>query len=94
MEELSNIWMLDGPVNFDLAHQLLLCPASLQRGLLDDLGGANSLRIHLDELIALGEATLTKKLTFDIRSVAYLTIRMLYALLNDLGRWVARVAPA
>lgn len=47
MKKLGNIWMFDRPVNFDLAHQLLLRPAPLQRGLLDDLGGADRLRVHL-----------------------------------------------
>ena len=94
MEELGDIWMLHRPVNFDLTHQLLLCPASLQRGLLNDLGCAHCLRVHLHELVALRETTLSKELAFDILPVADLTIRMLYALLDELSSWVARVTPA
>ena len=30
MKELSDICMLDRPVNFDFTHQLLFCPTSLQ----------------------------------------------------------------
>lgn len=86
--------MLHRPVNFDLAHQLLLCPAPLQRGLLDDLGGAHCLRVHLHELVALGETTLSKELTLYILPVADLTICMLYAFFDELGCWVAAVAPA
>ena len=86
--------MLDRPVNFDLAHQLLLCPAPLQRGLLDDLGCAHCLRVRLHELVALRETTLSKKLTLYILPVADLTICMLYAFFDELGCWVARVGPA
>jgi hypothetical protein len=94
MKKLGNIWMLDRPVNFDLTHQLLLRPAPLQRGLLDDLGRAHRLRVHLHELVALGEATLSKELALHVLPVADLTIGMLYALLDELGGGVARVTPA
>ena len=81
--------MLDRPVNFDLAHQLLLRPAPLQRGLLDDLGCADRLRVHLHQLIAFGEATLSKELTLDIRSVADLSVLVLDTLFDDLSARVS-----
>ena len=39
VQELGHVGMLDRPVNFDFTHQLLLRPAPLQRGLLDNFGG-------------------------------------------------------
>ena len=74
VQELGHVRMLDRPVNFDLTHQLLLRPTPLQRGLLNDLGRAHCLRVHLHELVALGEAALSKELAFDVLPVADLTI--------------------
>lgn len=59
VEELGDVGMLDRPVNFDLTHQLLLCSTPLQRGLLDDFGCTDCLRVHLNELVALGESALS-----------------------------------
>lgn len=96
MKELSHICMLNRPMNFDFAHQLLLCPAPLQRGLLDNLGCTDCLRVHLNELVAFGEATLAKEFSLDILPVSHFTILMLYALLDDLvlGCWIAAIASA
>ena len=45
-------------MDLDLAHQLLLGTRSLERALVDDLSGRDSLSFTLNELIALCEATL------------------------------------
>ena len=96
MKELSDICMLDRPVNFDFTHQLLFCPTSLQRRLLDNFGGTNCLCIHLNKLIAFCEATFTQELSFHILSISHFTILMLYALFNDLmlSSWITCIAPA
>lgn len=84
MCELRDVLVLDGSVNFDLTHQLLLGAAPLQRTLLDDLRRRDRLRIALHEFVTLGEAALAQKLSFDIIAVADLTVLMLDALLDDL----------
>jgi hypothetical protein len=94
MKELCNVGMLDGPVNFDFTHQLLLRSTPLKRGLLNNFGRAHCLGVHLYELVALGEATLSEKLAFDILPVAHFTICVLYALLDQLGCWVACIGPS
>ena len=94
VKELGHIGMLDRPVNFDFTHQLLLCPTSLQRRLLDNFGCTNCLCIHLNKLIALCKAALTQELSFDVLSIRHFTILMLYALLNDLMlcSWITCIA--
>ena len=92
MQELGHVRMLDRPVNFDFAHELLLGPASLQRGLLDNFGRAYRLRVHLHELVAFGEAALAKELALDILTVADLTICVLYAFLDELCSRVAGIS--
>ena len=94
VQELGHVRMLDRPVNFDLTHQLLLRPAPLQRRLLDNFSSTHGLGVHLHELIALGEATLSQELALDVLSVADLAICVLNALFNELSGWVAGVAPA
>ena len=83
--ELSHIHVLDRPVDLDLTHELLFRPASLKRGLLDNLCGRHGLRLTLDELVALREATLAEELALDVLSVADLSIRVLHSLLHNLG---------
>ena len=92
MKELSHICMLNRPMNFDFAHQLLLCPAPLQRGLLDDLGCTDCLRVHLNELVTFCEATLAKEFSLDILPVGHFTILMLYAFLDELSCRVAGIS--
>ena len=97
LKELSHIGMLDRPVNFDFTHQLLFCPTSLQRRLLDNFGGTNCLCLHLNELIAFCEATFTQELSFHILSISHFAILMLNALFNDLmmsSSWITCIAPA
>ena len=94
MEELSHIGMLDRPVNFDFTHQLLLRSTPLKRGLLDNFGGADCLSVHLYELIALGEATLSQELALDVLPVADFAICVLYSLLDELSCWVAGIGPS
>ena len=96
LKELSHIGMLDRPVNFDFTHQLLFCPTSLQRRLLDNFGGTNCLCLHRNELVAFCEATFTQELSFHVLPIGHLAILLLYALLNDLmlSSWITCVAPA
>lgn len=96
MKKLGHIRMLDRPVNFDFTHQLLLCSASLQRGLLNNFGCADRLRVHLDELVAFGKAALSEELSFDVLSISDFAILMLYALFDDLmlGGRIACIATA
>lgn len=71
-------------MNLNLTHELLLGPAPLQTCLLYDLGGRDSLVFALHKLITLCEATFSKKLPFDVLSVADLPILMLNALFHNL----------
>lgn len=94
MQELCDVGMLDRPVNFDFTHQFLLCPTPLKRGLLNNFGRAHCLRVHLYELVTLGEPTFSEEFALHILSVAHLSICVLYALLDELGRWVACISPS
>ena len=95
MKELSDICMLDRPVNFDFTHQLLFCPTSLQRRLLDNFGCTNCLCVHLNKLITFCKATFPQKLSFHVLSICHFTILMLYALFDDLMlcSWITCIAP-
>ena len=89
VDELRDVLVLDRAVNFDLAHQLLLGAAPLQRALVDNLGRRYRLRVALHELIALREAALAQKLSFDVISVADLPVLMLDTLFDDLSARVS-----
>ena len=71
-------------MNFNFTHQLLFCSTSLEGCFLDDFSCCNSFRITLHKFIAFSESTFSKKFTFDILSVAYLTILMFYSFFNNL----------
>ena len=85
VHELANILVLDGSMDLDFGHQLLLGSASLQRGLVDDLGCTNTLRLALHKLIALGKATLSKEFTLDVLAERGVSVLVLDSLLDDLG---------
>lgn len=57
MLKLSHIGMLDGSMNLNLTHELLLGSAPLERGLLNDLGSGDGFGLTLDKLIALCESS-------------------------------------
>ena len=85
VHELANILVLDGSMDLDFGHQLLLGSASLQRGLVDDLGRTNTLRLALHKLIALGKATLSKEFTLDVLAERGVSVLVLDSLFDDLG---------
>jgi len=66
MLELDHMLVVDGPVNLDLAHELLLGPALGKRGLFDDFGRLDGLAFLVLEFVALGEASLAQELALDI----------------------------
>ena len=77
--------VLDGPMNFDLAHQLLFCSAALQRGLLDDFCGCNVFVVALNELVAFCESSLAEELSFDILSIGHFAVCVLQFFFDDLS---------
>ena len=66
MLEVAHVGVLDTPVDFDLAHQLLLRPALGQAGLLDDLGSVDELGLGIDEFETFGEASLAEELSLEV----------------------------
>mmetsp|Transcript_23065 Transcript_23065/g.30686 ORF Transcript_23065/g.30686 Transcript_23065/m.30686 type:complete len:116 (-) Transcript_23065:289-636(-) len=56
--EVAHMRVLDTAMNLDLTHELLLGPTLRQRRLLDDFGGVDEVGFCVDELEALGEASL------------------------------------
>ena len=72
-------------MNLDFTHQLLLCATPLQRGLLNDFGSSDLLCVTLDKFIALSEATLAQEFSFQILSIADLSVLMLDSLLDNLS---------
>lgn len=72
-------------MDLDLTHQLLLGSASLQRRLLNDLRGCYLFVVALDELIALGKASLAQEFAFDVLPESHLAILVLELFLDNLG---------
>ena len=66
--------VLDGSMNLDLAHELLLGAAPLQRAFQDDLGRRNCFRVALNEFVTLSKTAFAQKLSLGIFPVADLTI--------------------
>ena len=89
MHKLGHIAVLDGPMNLDLTHELLLGPAPLQRGLLNNLGRGDGLGLALDKFVALCKSTFAQELSFHVLSIRYLPILMLDSFLDYLGGGVA-----
>ena len=67
---MTDIRMFDTPVDFDLAHQLLLGSTLGQTRFLDDFRSMYESSIGVNEFIALGETTLAKELSFNISADA------------------------
>ena len=59
--EVADVGVLNTAMNLDLAHQLLLRSTLGQAGLLDDFGRMYEACVGIYELVALGEATLSKE---------------------------------
>lgn len=72
-------------MDFDLTHELLLGPASLQRCLLNDFGSRDCFVITLYKFVAFGKASLTQELALDILSITDLSVLMLDLFLHNLG---------
>ena len=64
--KMAHIIVFDAAVNLYLAHQFLLGSTLGQTGLLDDLGRVDEGSVGIDEFVALREATLSKKLAFEV----------------------------
>ena len=80
----TNVIVLDGPMNFDLTHQLLLCSALREARLLDNLGCMHELSLTVDELVALGKASLAKIFSFYVPFDSNLVVRLFEFLFYDL----------
>jgi hypothetical protein len=57
MLELYYVLVMDGPMDFDLTHELLFCPALSEGSLLHNLGCTDLLGFLVDEFIAFSEAS-------------------------------------
>ena len=78
MLKLAHVAVLNAPVNFDLAHQLLLCSAFGQAGLLNDLGSMDIIGFSIDEFPTFGKPSLAQKLALDIPSCPVLVPRLIF----------------
>lgn len=81
--EPHDVVVVETAVDLDLGHQLLLRAGLGQGGLRDDLGGRDSLRLEVCELVALGEAALSQKLPAKVLLDADVAIELDDLLLND-----------
>ena len=82
MLKVANVRVLDAPVDLDLAHKLLLGSTLCQTALLDDFGRMHECSLRIDELEALGEASLAEEFSFEIASDANFTIRLFELFFN------------
>ena len=85
MLELTNELVLQTPVDFDFAHQLLLGSALRQRRLLHNFAGVDVLRLVTHELITLGEPSLAQEFAFSVSSNLDGAIGVLDLLLDYCG---------
>ena len=83
MLELHHVLVLHGPVDLDLAHQLLLRAALRQGRLQDHLGRVDGARLLARELVALRETALAQELALDVAPHLRLSVRLHNALLDD-----------
>lgn len=74
---MAHIIVFDATVNLYLAHQFLLGSALGQTRLLDDLGRVDEGGVGIDEFVALREATLPKKLAFEVATDSNLAALLL-----------------
>lgn len=88
VNKLCDVGMLDGPVDLDLTHELLLGPTSLKRRLVNDLGCSDLFGVALDEFIALGKASFAQELALNVLPEAHLPVLVFDFLLHDLGALV------
>ena len=75
--EMTHIIVFDAAVNLYLAHQFLLGTTLGQTRLLDDLGRVDEGGIGIDEFVTLREATLPKKLAFEVATDSNLATLLL-----------------
>jgi len=81
--EVAHVCVLDGAVDFDLAHELLFGAALGEGGLLDYFGGMDEVCLSIDEFKALGEASFAEELAFEVPANADFAALLLELLLND-----------
>ena len=75
--EVAHIIVFNAAVNLYLAHKFLLGSALGQTRLLDDLGRVDEGGVGIDEFVALREATLPKKLAFEVATDSNLAALLL-----------------
>lgn len=92
MHKLSHVGMFDGSMNLNLTHELLLGPAPLERGLLNDLGSSDSFGLALDKLIALCESSFSQEFSLDVLSIRNFSILMLDPFLDNLSSSSSRLS--
>jgi hypothetical protein len=78
MLELAHVVVLNASVDFDLTHQLLLCSAFGQAGLLNDLGSMDIISFSINEFPTFGKPSLAQKLALDIPSCPVFVPRLIF----------------
>jgi hypothetical protein len=81
--EADDVAVVEGPMNFDLAHELLLGPRLRQRRLVDYLGRRDAPRLRIRELVALGEAALAQEFSSEVLLDTNVAVEADDLLLND-----------
>ena len=66
MLEADDVRVMQGSVNFDFTHELLLGSGLSQRGLVDNFGSRNSFCLLVGEFVTFGETTFTQELSSEI----------------------------
>jgi hypothetical protein len=81
--ELHHVLMLDGAMNLDLGHELLLCTTFGEGGLKNNFSGSDCTSLLTSKLVALSETTLAQELSLDVAAHLGLSRGLHYSFLHD-----------
>jgi len=94
MLELTDIGVLDTPVDLDLTHELLLGTTLRQARLINKLGCVHESSLGINEFVNLCETTFSKELAFDVLADANFSIFLLEFFFDEVlaggGLWSVR----
>ena len=90
MLEADNIVVVQTAMNFDLRHELLLGTTFGEGRLHDDFGGLDFLVFEVRELKALGKASLSEELAFEVLLDADVAIELDDLFFDDRSRFLSR----
>lgn len=83
MLEAYDVVVMEGAMNLDLGHELLLGATLCEGALLDDFGGLDLLVVQVSELVTLGESALAQELALEVLLDADVSVKLDYLFFDD-----------